>query len=66
MFSLFSHLNIALHNFVLELFRAIKKIKKIRLFNKFVHTFAAIESLIFWKMKISILLLKRALSIWTL
>ena len=54
MFSLFSHLNSAQHNLVIELCSAPNNQKKLWLFSKVARIFIAIELLIFSKMKISI------------
>ena len=53
-FSLFSHLNNELHNFVIELCSALKIILFLTVFSKFAHSFVAIELLTFSKMQNSI------------
>ena len=46
-FSLFSHLNSALHNLVIEFCSALKTIHFLRLFSRFAHNVLAIELLNF-------------------
>ena len=65
-FSLFSHLNSAIHNLVIELCSALIFIIFKRLFSKFAHIFVAIGLLNYSKIQIYIILLKRAFSIGAL